>query len=386
MSFARAESNSRPLLLVLSTLLGPRGGIPAFNALLVRAAAEYAEAGGLTLRILALTDEKDALDSAAGRELGAALQPLTLRPASYQAAAGSRPELVRLYLRALVEARFRPEVLVLGHVNLAPLGLVPGLCYGVVTHGTEVWTPLRRERAFALRRARAVACVSADTAAKVARVQGVSPSACLRIPNALPTLPALPPDRPAATSNRLRLLSVTRLYPGEPKGVDLVLRCLPGLPDAEYTVLGDGGALPGLRRLADQLGVSARVRFLGLTSDAERDAELAACDVFVLPSLGEGFGIVYLEAMARCRPCIAARCGGAPEVVLDGETGLVVEAEPAALLAALQKLAADPALRERLGAAGRRRVIDHFLYPSLRAAAHAFFAALGRSGRPASKN
>jgi glycosyltransferase involved in cell wall biosynthesis len=176
-------------------------------------------------------------------------------------------------------------------------------------------------------------------------------------------------------------LSVTRLVPGEPKGIDLVLRALAELPplprlsDATYVVVGEGPARAELRQLADSLGLGARVHFAGRVDDAERDRLLSDCDLFVLPSSNEGFGIVYLEAMAHAKPCLAARVGGAPEVVLHEQTGLVVEPAVALVAAALHRLS-DGALRSRLGLAGRQRLEAHYTYAAFRRHAFALFTAL----------
>lgn len=362
------------MLLVLSSLLGAPGGIPAFNRLLVRAAAEFAERRGRSLRVIALTDASGA--AAPGRWL-AELPAAARTPVCYTGHGGSRG---RCAVAVLAELP-RHRSVVFGHVNLAPLGLVGGRLgrrYGVIAHGTEVWTPLASLRRLALQGAAAVGCVSEHTARCVQRIQGIEAGRCARLINALVALPVPPaaeragPGR-AAAGRPVRVLSVTRLHPGEPKGIDLMLHAIATLPEVEYTVVGTGDALPGLRRLAEELGVAARVRFAGALSDAERDAELQRCDVFALPSRGEGFGIVYLEAMAYAKPCLGASVGGVPEVVADGETGLLVEPEIEPVRAALQLLAASAELRQLLGQAGRERVEQCFSYARFAEQAAAFF-------------
>lgn len=359
------------MLLVLSSL-GGAGGIPAFNRLLVRAAAEFAAAAGRSLRVISLTDA--ASDAASGE--GLLELPAAGLTGGYLGCGGRRGRCAGAVLAELPRRRF----IVFGHVNLAPLSLGRGR-YGVIAHGTEVWTPLPRLRQWALRRASAVGCVSEHTAGRVQQVQGVDPARCVRLINSLPVLPAVA-ERAAGEGGTsgtgpLRVLSVTRLHPAEPKGVDLMLRAIAALPGVEYTVVGTGEALPALRRLAGELGIAARVRFTGALSDAERDAELARCEVFALPSRGEGFGIVYLEAMAAGKPCLAADVGGAPEVVVDGQTGLVVAPAVEPVRAALLTLAASAEKRRRLGQAGRERVAQCFSYPQFRARAEAFFRRLG---------
>ena len=364
------------LLLCLTNLFCAPGGIPAFNRLLVRAAAEYAFERSEGLRVVVLNDD-------VGVKSEGTLQDLY--PAAYLPCGGDRRRLLREVLRELPR---RPSVL-LGHVNLAPVGL-PFLAargFGVVAHGTDVWTLLPFLRRQALLQARAVACVSDHTARCVELLQGVRASRCVRVINALqearfeailsqkaalPTPPEGVPQGMIArraghgATEKTRLLSVTRLHPAEPKGIDLVLRALPCLPGVRYTVAGEGGALPALKALAEDLGVADRVTFAGRVSDEERERLLVDCDVFVLPSSGEGFGIVYLEAMAHGKPCVAAQVGGAPEVVLHGITGLVVPPVVGPLRDALQALIAGPDLRKCLGEAGRARVRDHFRYPHFR--------------------
>ena len=356
------------MLLVLSSLYGQTGGIPAFNRLLVRAAVE--QAAGRPLCVVALTDAADTT-----------LPAEFVEKLEYVPCAGDRRRCALETARAL--ARLRP--LLLGHVNLAPLGLLGtplGWPFGVIAHGTEVWSPLPWHRRLALRRAAVVACVSDDTARRVQAVQGVLAGRTLRIINALDSLPPIV-DEDAAPKRPLRLLSVTRLHPGEPKGIDLVLRAIAGLPQLalQYTVIGDGAERPRLRALADGLGLGDRARFAGRLGDGERDRALAECDLFVLPSSGEGFGIVFLEAMARGRACLGARVGGTPEVVLDEKTGLLVEPTVEAVRAALLRLQ-DPSLRTRLGQAGRARVAAHFTYENFRQRAFALFDALAAQPPP----
>lgn len=394
------------LVLALTNLFGVPGGIPSFNKLLCRAARDWLAGRDRDpeLVVLAMMDRGDARpdpdllmpETWDGGWSGTAAGGVRWR---YQALGGDRRRLVAHVLRL---APRRPR-LCMGHVNLAPVGVLAGQLgqgFGAVAHGTEVWTRLPTVRRLALQRARRVACVSDDTARAVHEVQGVEAARCVRVINALDpvrfadilsrapegvpkavpkAVPEAVPERPGAP---VRVLSLTRLALGEPKGIDLMLRALVHLPGVSYRVAGDGDALPGLRAQAAALGVSERVEFLGRLSDAERAAELVACDVFALPSSGEGFGIVYLEAMAYGKPCVAARVGGAPEVVVDGETGLVVRPEPGVvgpgteLVGALRALAADGAMRRRLGQAGRERVLAHFCYPQFRERASRFFDGL----------
>jgi glycosyltransferase involved in cell wall biosynthesis len=107
------------------------------------------------------------------------------------------------------------------------------------------------------------------------------------------------------------------------------------------------------------LGISERVHFLGWREDA--GALMAQLEIFVAPSLWEGFGLVFLEAMAQACPVIASRVSSIPEVVEDGVTGLLVPPNDAASLAeAIQSLLDDPSRAQAMGTAGRARLQTHF--------------------------
>ncbi len=148
-----------------------------------------------------------------------------------------------------------------------------------------------------------------------------------------------------------------RLIPGKGHGLALAAfeRALTTRPGLRLLIAGDGPLRVELeasaRRLPDR-----SVRFAGQVDDVR--PFLAACDVLLfptLPSLSEGFGLAALEAMAAGRPVVATDVGGLPEVVSDGETGLVVRPAPGHLAAALERLADDPGLRGELGRRGRER-------------------------------
>lgn len=134
-------------------------------------------------------------------------------------------------------------------------------------------------------------------------------------------------------------------------------RVLRKSPDAFLALVGDGADRARLEQLARDLGVSERVRFLpGLTQD-ELFACYAACTVFALPSRGEGFGLVFLEAMAHGKPVIGGAHGGTPDVIEDGVTGrLVQHGDIEELAGALESLLADPAGAAEMGAKERIRI------------------------------
>jgi glycosyltransferase involved in cell wall biosynthesis len=159
-----------------------------------------------------------------------------------------------------------------------------------------------------------------------------------------------------------RLLCVGRLIPI--KGHIVLLRAFAQarqrMPSLQLDVAGRGPLEPALRALAKELGVEGGVRFLGYVAPVQRAIEDAAA--VVVPSMGEGFGMVALEAMERARPVIAAEIGGLGELVEDGVTGYLVppgEAEP--LADAIVRLVFGLPRAAALGSAGRHRALEQFL-------------------------
>lgn len=166
---------------------------------------------------------------------------------------------------------------------------------------------------------------------------------------------AIPADAPV-------VIEIARLC--DVKGQRELIQALPLLPGVHALLLGkdleQGGAFQlDLEREAAQLGVGDRVVFAGHRDDAR--AALAEADLLVLPSWTEGLPGVVLEAMAQGRAVVATPVGGTPEIVAEGETGLLVPPrDPRALADAVARLLADPELRRRMGAAGRTRVAERF--------------------------
>jgi glycosyltransferase involved in cell wall biosynthesis len=154
-----------------------------------------------------------------------------------------------------------------------------------------------------------------------------------------------------------------RLMPG--KGQETLLRAAPAIlarhPATRFVLLGAdaGGERARLRALARRLGVESAFELAPWTADPRPIFE--AADVVTLPSRTEGFGRVLVEAACLEKPVVASRVGGIPEVVVDGETVLLVAPDdPSALAEALNRLLADPGLRAKLGAAGRLRATERF--------------------------
>lgn len=235
----------------------------------------------------------------------------------------------------------------------------------VMAHGVEVWSPLPGYRRSALRHAALVLAPSRDTLQKLISTQGISPQRVRRL--AWP----LDPDfvrlaaEPAALSlpsafpggGRV-ILTVGRWSASERyKGIEHLIRALTQLcsavPDLHLVAVGSGDDLSRLKQLAADSGLANRVHFLEALSRERLGACYAHAEIFALPSAGEGFGLVFLEAMAFAKPIVAAQAGGAIDLVEDGINGMLVPPNDVqGLVTAVTTLLSDGSLREKLGRAG----------------------------------
>jgi glycosyltransferase involved in cell wall biosynthesis len=168
------------------------------------------------------------------------------------------------------------------------------------------------------------------------------------------------------------------------KGFDVLIEAFAasGLGSYDLTLAGDGPERADLEKLAQKMLIEARVKFIGRADRATAVGLFRGCEFFVLPSRQEPLGIVNLEAMAAGKAVIASRTGGVPEIVTDGETGLLVPpGDAAALAGALRRLTGDTALRECLADGGRERV-KAFAWEAIAGSYREIYeAALAGSGR-----
>ncbi len=238
----------------------------------------------------------------------------------------------------------------------------------VMSHGIEVWKRLPFFRRRALLKADLVLAPSSDTARKLAEVQSVPSVKIRKLPwpvNAEILQIAndsARPLRPAGSPEGLIVLAVGRWdaserYKGADELIEAVARLRLSIPDFHLVAVGGGSDLPRLRALAADRGVAERVSFLeGLTRE-QLAACYARCDIFALPSTGEGFGLVFLEAMAFGKPVIGADSGGVPDLVENDVNGILISPRNGEQLAqALRRLLADSSLRARFGEQGAKIV------------------------------
>jgi phosphatidyl-myo-inositol dimannoside synthase len=286
---------------------------------------------------------------------------------------------VRFALSILASAR-KTKVAILGHPNFAAFGLVfnaarPRVRYSVITYGTDIWARLPRLSSYGFHAADKIAALTKFTACQIASLHKIEPSKIICLP------PALDPVFGAGKASRRLsllpdyaapiLLTVARLARTEYKGVDKVIEALPSVLAAEprtlYVVVGQGDDLPRLQQLASEVGVAEHVLFAGNATDDELPQYYAACDVYVMPSRLEGFGIAFLEAMALGKPVIGGRHGGTPDLLDEGVTGFLVDhSDVKTLTDRIIALLGNETLRLRMGEAARKCVAQNYTFEHFR--------------------
>jgi phosphatidylinositol alpha-1,6-mannosyltransferase len=279
------------------------------------------------------------------------------------------------------QLRRKNDLLFFDHLGLARVQrLVPSRYrrpYGIFLHSIEAWNPLSASRLNALCGAALLVANSHYTAA---RVMAMHPSAgriqvcplSLGIDRENPSAEKISPDEELRTAalqiRRNSVLIVGRMMRGERhKGHDELLHTwrlvLRDVPDAQLVIVGGGDDLERYRTLVADLRLSENVLFLGRVSESVLNAVYSSVALFAMPSRAEGFGVAYLEAMAHKLACIASVHDAAGEIVVDGETGFLVDqAKPAELASKVVALLVDPVVRNRFGQAGYQRLRSHFSF------------------------
>jgi phosphatidylinositol alpha-1,6-mannosyltransferase len=300
------------VLIGLFTELEGTGGVQRASRHLAAVLSEFAASRHMDCRLLSLNDTHELHRmSVGGKEF---------------VFTGCERSKTRFTATAIRAAGRHGKVVLAGHPNLGPVAQAmrmasPRLRTIVSTHGVDVWEPLPAVRRLALRRANVVLAPSADTANHVAE-QHVRRERIRVLPWALdPEFEAIPANAPPGKLPRgypegRVILTVGRWMAKERyKGMDTLITALPRLltrwPELQLLAVGDGDDRPWLEDLAEQNGVNLHVHFLSGLSFEQLSACYEACEMFALPSRAEGFGLVYLEAMARGKPVIGGAHGGA---------------------------------------------------------------------------
>ncbi|HLF97409.1 MAG TPA: glycosyltransferase family 4 protein [Methylococcaceae bacterium] len=233
------------------------------------------------------------------------------------------------------------DLLVCGHINLLPLCWLLSRWIGcplaLIIHGIDAWEPTGSRLVDRLaKRVDAVVAVSRLSLQRFCAWSGTNPDKGFILPNTVDLSLFTPgPQNPELLNrygleNKTVLMTLGRMPCSERyKGYDEIIELLPALseriPDVAYLLAGNGDDRPRLERKAQELGVGKQVVFAGMIPESEKVDHYRLADAYVMPSRGEGFGIVLLEAMACGIPVVASKLDGGREALRDGLLGELVD-------------------------------------------------------------
>lgn len=245
--------------------------------------------------------------------------------------------------------RRRPDLIIIAHINFVLVAYLLqkflGIPYVAIGHGVEVWKQPNYPVTPALRNASKVLVVSSFTRARMSEALGLSIDRIGLLPNTFDPSNFIIGPKPRFLLKRYGLrpdqpviLTIARLASAERyKGYDQVLRALVSVrerfPDVCYILGGRGQDRSRVLSLISKLGLTNNVILAGYIRDEELPAHYNLCDVFAMPSKGEGFGIVFLEALACGKPVIAGNKDGSSDALLNGKLGVLVDPDDSSQLA-----------------------------------------------------
>ncbi|HEV3436435.1 MAG TPA: glycosyltransferase family 4 protein [Gemmata sp.] len=344
------DPTDRPKILFAATSLEPgTGGIQRVARLMARVLLDdFADCASVSL--LTLHDKASAADI----------------PAPVRFHGGSS---LRMAYNAI---RNRGSHLITDACNLGQLHWLPGLRrkpYLTALHGIEIWETAKKRWVRSAKAATMQMFVSDYSRRRAESIHGSFPQS--RVCWLATETDELPPARPYATDAN-DVIIVGRMFAERYKGHHELIAAWPAVismvPRATLRIIGRGPGEGALKALAERSGAAKNIVFEGFVSEQRLDELYARAALYAMPSRGEGFGLVYIEAMRHGLPVIASRHDAAPEVVIDGVTGYTVDLDsPGQLQDRIIRLLQNRELAARLGEAGRRRWAEHFRYSCFRA-------------------
>jgi phosphatidyl-myo-inositol dimannoside synthase len=293
---------------------------------------------------------------------------------------GSKLRLAGAMMLAILSHQYDQVMYLL--VNQAELYLLPGHPpYSVWEIGEELFQPAQPRRFQALMHAERLFSISHSTSAIAQKHNPGLPDATVvhlcdepplyEAPNdsvfVLQLAPYHAADRQPAVMILARL-DLAHLYKGHKELIVAWSQVVAQVPNAELWIVGDGNARELLQNEAAALGadVAQQIRFFGRQADEAVDQLFRQVRVFAMPSTKEGFGIVFVEAARYGIPCIGGKHDSVKEIMLDGQTGLLVEQNVEEIASACIRLLTDDALANQYGEAGRQRYLNYFRFEHFR--------------------
>lgn len=327
-------ATEQPIHVWCPNIFGFKGGIQVYSAYLIKALRPLV--GGAACSVFLLHDRSQDIDSHPQAETCSPVRfhtsgrlPASLRKLSFTAQAFSQA------------VQHRPKLIISTHLNFTPiaygLNKLLGIPYWTVAHGVEAWDIQRSLVSNALAHADRILAVSDYTRDRLLSSQSLDPAKVVVLPNTVDAERFVIRDKPPYLLQRYGLspkqpvlLTVNRLCSTETyRGYDKVLAALPKIrqqyPTVHYLLAGKGDDRPRIERHIEEHQLQDCVTLAGFVPDEELCDHYNLCDVFVMPSKLEGFGIVYLEALACGKPVIGGNQDGAIDALCHGKLGALVK-------------------------------------------------------------
>jgi len=355
------------ILLLLTELFRIKGGIQNFNLSFLRAINDLAGQYLWNVKVFVLND-----DPCDGMKLLKDFKNI-----DFQLFGRNK---LKFFITAVFQGLAVDKV-IFGHINFAVIAMfMPNKVYKyLVVHGIEVYKKLSCWLLQMVLKMHKVLSVSQYTKHEMIRLNpSLASQNFIVFPNTLSGMLKPLNNFHMKTKNELNLpdwkliLTVSRLDSRERyKNIDLILEAmqevLSSVPDVCCVIVGDGSDKKRLEQKMLALGLEKNVFFVGNVSGEDLYSYYSLCDLFVLPSTGEGFGIVFLEAMYFSSPCIGARSRAVPEVIEDASTGILCNPDDVKdLVSAMIKLLQDSKLRFQYGTSGKKKFEQCFSFDAFR--------------------
>jgi len=357
------QTKNNNLLVVLLSCWVSEGGIQQVNRSLLKLFAQFED---YDISVLVLLDQQADIESAIQ-------QNPDIKKLKIKGFSGNKINFTLAYINKLLHKRY--SFIWFDHINLAPFMIIANImriAYSMMVYGIEVLRPISSIKKVALSKAKKVLSISNHTKTMAQSWSNIFQKAevCpLGIDSQLsqPLSNNSVMEHEYVLRERKIVLIVGRLSRDEAysKGHQELIKAVAllkeRLPEILLIIVGRGSFQPIFEKLAQEKKIQENVLFTGFVADEKLRSYYEHCDVFAMPSRGEGFGLVYLEAMAYGKPCIGSNVDAAKEVIADGETCFCIDPDNIEELSEqLFQLLTDSELRKKMGKAGQKRYLENF--------------------------
>lgn len=313
------------ILYLATDAYGGKGGIAQYNRDLIEALANHSEVSEIIVLVRRMPEKYQ-----------------ERKVAKIRFVEVSSISVIRFIYCAFKERLNSHDLVISGHINLLPLATVISCLNNtrlvLLVFGIEVWQDIGRLRYLCMKRVNSVWSISHITKNRMLAKNPLNQAQFEILPNAIHLSDYEISQKPEALLNQYQLqdqkilMTLSRLNPSERyKGHDQIIEALPLLlkmsPNLKYLIVGDGDDRERLEKKVLDLGLQPSVLFIGYIKEDEKRHYLSLADAFVMPSKGEGFGFVFLEALACGIPVIGGDSDGGVEALLDGRMGALVDSD-----------------------------------------------------------